>query len=236
MNPIQITARLAGLFYLLQIPLGVFGILYVSKVLLVPGDVAATAANILAHEFLYRLSMVSTIICALITIVTALYLYRVLKPVNKSYAATMVICTLVVAPISMLNELNHVAILLLLKTPEYLTVFTEKQVQILLSVFFGLHEYGIHIVDMFFGLWLFPMGYLVLKSNYFPKIIGLLLIAASFGYLADFVSFFAFPGFSVVFSEYTFIGEAMMVLWLLVKGVNVERWEKHVRDSILTRA
>jgi hypothetical protein len=229
-SPVK-TARIAGFLYLLQIPLAVFGILFVPKALVVPGDETATASNILANEFLFRLSIVSALLAALVTVGTALFLYKVLKPVSKSYAALMVICTLVVAPISMLNELNHVAILLLLKNPESSTVFATSQVQTAVSVFLDLHKYGIQIVGIFFGLWLLPMGFLVFKSNYIPKIIGVFLIITCAGYLADFFIFFLFPGFGVVISEYTWLGEVMMVVWLLVKGVNVKQWEKHALES-----
>lgn len=133
LNPNR-TARIAGFLYLLQIPLGVFGILYVPKALMVPGDAAATASNILTNEFLFRLSSVSAILTALVTAVTALFLCKVLEPVHKNYARLMVLCTLVVIPISMLNELNHVAVLLLLKDPQYFTTFTASQLQTMVSV------------------------------------------------------------------------------------------------------
>lgn len=230
MNPNK-TARIAGFLYLLLIPLGVFGLLYVPNALMVPGDAAATAGNILANELLFRLSMVSAILVALVNIVVALYLYELLKPINKNYAALMVICTLVAAPIVMLNELNHVAVLLLLKRPDYLAIFTPSQLQALLSVFLDLHKYGLQVAGIFWGLWLLPMGYLVFKSNYIPKIIGILLIIGCFGYLIDFVTFFVFPNFGVVISEYTFLGEVLMVFWLLIKGVNVEQWEKCALES-----
>jgi hypothetical protein len=222
-SSIKTTARIAGFLYLLQIPLCVFGILYVPKALLVPGDAAATAGNILDHELLFRLSIVSAILGALDTVFTALFLYKVLKAVNKNYAQLMVIFTLIVAPIAMLNELNQAAILLLLNGTDYLTVFTTAQVQTLVSVFLDLHKYGIQIAGLFWGLWLLPMGYLVFKSNYIPKIIGVLLIIGCAGYLIDFATFFIFPGFGVVISEYTFLGEVLMVFWLLIKGVNVKR-------------
>lgn len=225
------TARTAGFLYLLQIPLGVFGILYIPKALVVLGDAAATANNILAHEFLFRLSMVSAILAALVTVVTALFLYKVLKPVHKNYARLMVICTLVVAPISMLNELNHVAVLLLLNSPEIITIFTTSQLHTLMSVFLEVQEYGIQIVGIFFGLWLLPMGYLVYKSGYIPKIIGVFLMITCLGYLIDFVTFFLFPNFGLIISEYAWLGEVMMVSWLLIKGINVEQWEKRALES-----
>ena len=220
------TARIAGFLYLLQIPLGVFGIVYVPKALIVPGNVMATASNILANEFVFRLSIVSAILAVMVTVATALFLYKVLKPVNNNYAMLMVICTLVVAPISMLNELNQVAVLLFLKSPEYMAMFTTSQLRTFVSVFLDLHKYGLQIAGIFFGLWLLPMGYLVFKSNFIPKIIGVFLMITCLGYLADFFAFFLFPNFGIVISEYTWLGEVLMAFWLLIKGINVEKFEK----------
>lgn len=230
MNPNK-TARIAGALYFLLIPLGVFGLLYVPNALVVPGDVAATASRILANESLFRLSIVSAILVPLVNIVVALFLYQLLKPVNQNHAVLMVIFTLAAAPIAMLNELNHVAVLLLLNGPEYLAVFTTSQLQALVPVFLDLHKYGIQIAGIFWGLWLLPMGYLVFKSNYIPKIIGVLLMIGCVGYLIDFFIFFLFPNVDVVISEFTFLGEVLMVLWLLIKGVNVEQWGKRALES-----
>ena len=225
------TARIAGFLYLLLAPLGVFGLLYVPNALMVPGDAAATASKILTNESLFRLSMVSAILVPLVNIVVALFLYKLLKPVNQNHAVLMVIFTLVAAPIAMLNELNQVAVLLLLKGPEYLTVFTTSQLQALVLVFLDLREYGIQIAGIFWGLWLLPMGYLVFKSNYIPKTIGVLLIIGCLGYVIDFFIFFLFPNVDVVISEFTFLGEILMIFWLLIKGVNVEQWEKRALES-----
>ena len=231
-NSIKTTARIAGFLYLLQIPLGVFGILYVPKVLMVTGNMAKTASNILANEFLFRLSIVSAILCALVTIGTAIFIYKVLKPINNNYAKMIVIFTLIVAPITMLNELNQVAVLLLLKSPEYASIFSASQIQTLISMFLDLHKYGIQIAGIFYGFWLLPMGYLVIKSNYIPKIIGALLIVTCLGYLLDFTTFFLYPNFGIIISEYTWLGEVLMVLWLLLKGVNVEQFEKRNKEFI----
>ena len=190
---IKTTARIAGFLYLLQIPLGVFGIVYVPKVLMVAGNMAQTASNILANEFLFRLSIVSAILCALVTIATAAYIYKVLKPVNKNCAKWILLFTLIVAPISMLNELNNIAVLLFLKNPEYAGTFTSGQLHNLVCVFLDLHQYGLQIIGIFFGLWLLPMGYLVFKSTYIPKVIGVFLIVTCLGYLIDFTTFFLFP-------------------------------------------
>jgi hypothetical protein len=232
MTSIKTTARTAGILYLLQIPLGVFGVLYVPKTLLVAGNMTATASNILANEFIFRLSIVSAILCALVTIATALYIYKVLKFVNENYAKWILLFALLAAPISMLNELNSIAVLLLLKSHEYATIFTHSQLHSLVSVFLDLHKYGHQLVGIFFGLWLFPMGYLVFKSTYIPKIIGAFLIVTCLGYLIDFSTFFLYPDFGIIISEYTWAGEVLMVLWLLIKGVNVEKFEKWNQESL----
>lgn len=218
MNTNKNTARIAGLLYLLQIPLGIFGIMYIPKFLVVPGNTPATISNILANEFLFRLSMVSAILCALVTVLTAVLISNVLKPINKTWAKAITLFAALAAPISMLNELNDVAVLLLVKNYSGVSGYSENQVQSLLSLFLELHKHGMQIIGIFFGLWLFPMGYLIIKSNYIPKIIGILLLVTCCGYLIDFIAFFLFPGFKIVLSEFTWLGEVLMVLWLLIKG------------------
>jgi hypothetical protein len=195
------------------------------------GDTAAAVSNILANEFLFRLSIVSTIICAILTIATALYIYKVLKFVNENHAKWIVLFALIAAPISMLNELNSVAVLLLLKSPEFSTLFTQSQLHSFISIILDLHKYGYQIVGIFFGFWLLPMGVLVYKSTYIPKFIGVLLIVTCLGYLIDFVTFFLYPKFGIIISEYTWAGEVLMVLWLLIKGVNIEKFEKWIQES-----
>ena len=230
MNPNK-TARIAGFLYLLLMLFGAFGLLYAPNALVVQGDAVVTANNIMANEFLFRLRIVSTLISQVVNIFLVIFLYKLLKPVNKNYAALMVIFILVAVPIAMLSVLNKVAVLLLLSGAGYLAVFATNQLQALVPVFLDLHEYGMSIAGIFWGLWLFPMGYLVFKSNYIPKIIGVLLIIGGMGYLVDFVTFFVFPTFGVVLSEYAFLGEVLMVFWLLIKGVNVEQWEKRALES-----
>ena len=218
------TARIAGFLYLLLVPLGVLGIIYVPSTLIVPGDVAATAGNIMANEALFRLSIVSALLVQVVNIFVVLFLYKLLKPVNKNMARLMVIFILLGAPIAMLNELNQAAALLLLNSADPLSALT--------TMFLDLHQYGIQIAGIFWGLWLFPMGYLVFKSNYIPKIIGVLLMIGCFGYLVDSFVFFLFPDFGVAISQFTFIGELLLPLWLVIKGVNVEQWEKSVLESV----
>jgi len=128
--------------------------------------------------------------------------------------------------------LNQIAVLLLLSGADYLTVFSADQLDALVLLFLNLHEAGFEIIaQIFFGLWLLPQGLLVYKSGFLPRILAVLLMIATFGYLIDVVTFFLFPDFDVNIAQFTFIGEVTMLLWLLIKGVNVEQWEKRVLDS-----
>ena len=224
------TARVAGLLYLSLVPLSLFGMLFVSP-LLVPGDAATTAKNILASETLFRLSSVIALIVQLVNILVVLALYRLLNRVNKTMAVLMVVFFLAGVPIAMFNELNYFAIPLLLNGADYLTLFTANQVQALVSLFLDLHQHGLFIAGIFWGLWLFPMGYLVFKSGFLPRILGVLLMIGCLGYLVDSFSAFLLPTYEVKIAMFTFWGEVLFPLWLLIKGVNVEQWEKRAREA-----
>ena len=210
---------------------GLFSIIYVPITLIVVEDAAATASNILANESLFRMGIAGSLITQLIFIFVVLVLYKLLKPVNKNHALLMVIFALVGVPIAMLNELNQFAALLLSSGADYLTVFTADQLQALVPLFLDLHEHGINIAGIFWGLWLFPIGYLVFKSGYIPRILGVLLIIGCFGYLIDSVLFSLFPSVDVTIGMFTWWGEILFPLWLLIKGVNVKQWEKHTLES-----
>jgi hypothetical protein len=219
-----IYARVAGLLYLL--PLAPFSLLYVPSRLVVPGDAAATASNIMASESLFRLGIVSNLLSQICMIFVSLLLYQLLKPVNKTMAVLMVIFNLLGVPIVMLNELNRLAVLLLLHGADALTVFTPAQLHARVPLFLDLHTLGLNIAGMFWGLWLFPMGYLVFKSGFLPRIIGVLLMIGCFGYLIQSLAAFLLPNLDVNIILFTSWGELLLALWLLIKGVNVERWEK----------
>ncbi len=223
------TARLAGFLYLLAIGFTMISVTTNSN-LIVPGDAVTTANNIMANEFQFRLGFLSELIAYMIYIFLAPTLYKLLKSVNKTHAVYMVILVLVSVPIAMLNMLNQFAALLLLNGADYLTAFTADQLQALVMFFIDMLDNGVYIAYGFWGLWLFPMGYLAFKSGFIPKILGVLLMIACFGYLIDFVTLFLFPNF-VEIRFFTFIGEPLFALWLLIKGVNVEQWEKHALES-----
>jgi len=223
-----IYARVAGFLYLLVVPLGIFS-LYVSSRLIAPGDARTTANTIMASESLFRLGMVSDLLAPLVLIFVVLFLYKLLKPVNKNMAWLMVIFLLLGVPIALLSKLNQFAALLLLSGADYLTVFTTEQLQALALLFLHLHDRGGTIAFIFWGLWLFPLGYLVFKSGFFPRILGVLLMISCFGYLIN--SFAIFLDYNVNTGLFGALGEVLFILWLLIKGVNVEQWKKQALES-----
>ena len=224
------TARIAGLLYLPPWFLSLLAMI-LRQSLIVPGDAAATATKIMASESLFRLSMVMDLVVQVVFVWLVLVLYKLLKSVNKNHALLMVILFLVSVPIAMLNMLNQSVVLLLLNGADYLTAFTTDQVQALVPIFLNLHEHGIMIAYIFWGLWLFPLGYLVFKSGFLPRILGIYLMISCFGYLVDFSAFFLLSNSGVAINMLTGWAELLLCLWLLIKGVNVEQWKKRALES-----
>ena len=218
------TARLAGGLYLAMAPFGFFGILYVPSVLVVPGDAATTARNIMASEWLFRSGTVSHLIGQIIFIFLGLALYRLLKPVHKDLAVLMVILVLLGIPIAFLNEVNHLAVLRLLSSADD-GAFTSTQLQAQAMLFLDIRRSGILVNQVFWGLWLLPLGVLIFRSGFLPKLLGILLVIGGVGYLIDSVTQLLFPSLPTI-SQFTFIGELLLPLWLLIKGVNVARWQE----------
>lgn len=225
------TARLTGLLYLALVPLGFFGI-YVSSSLVVPGDAARTAGNILASESLFRLGIVAALLVQVVNLFVALLLNWLLKPVSKWMARLMVIFLALGIPIAMLNELNQFAVLALLHGASSGAALASDQVRALVSLFLDLHQLGISIAGIFWGLWLFPMGYLVFRSGFLPKILGILLVIGCLGYLVDSFAAFLAPNLGLNLAIFTFWGEVLLPLWLLIKGVDIERWKARSLESV----
>ncbi|HLV97473.1 MAG TPA: DUF4386 domain-containing protein [Ktedonobacterales bacterium] len=230
MHSSKMTARMAGVLYLIGSVTGVFGILY-GPSLMVPGDAGATARNILASELLFRLSIVSALLDQIIFLLVVLALYQVLKVVNQNIAVLMVIFLLLSIPIAMLNELNNGAVLFLLSGADSLKIFTAEQRLALVPFFLDLHALGLNIAFLVGAPWFFPMGYLVFKSGFLPRILGVLLIMNGLGYLIDSFAALLLPDLHVNLVLFTGWVEVAFALWLLMRGVNVEQWEKRARTS-----
>lgn len=224
-----VRARIAGALYLFANLFAPFTLLYLPSRFIVRGDAAATAGNIIASETLFRFGIVGNLFTFIANIFLAMALYQLLKVVNRNIASLMVILFLAGVPIAMLNELNQLAVLQLLSGAGYLKAYPTEQLQALAYLLLWLHSRGLLMAHIFFGLWLFPMGYLVFKSGFIAKIVGVLLAIAGLGYVVQ--SFAAFLGYNVNLILVTGWGELVFLLWLLIKGVNVEQWEKRALES-----
>ena len=221
MNPRKGTARTAGLLYLLLAVTGGFSMLYVPS-LIVPGDAAATAANIAANESLFRLGIFSGLISQVVFVLLVLALYALFRGVSKGYSSVMVALVVAAAPVAFLNMLNQVAALHMLGGAAYLTAFAPGQVNALMMLFLDLHGHGLLIVELFWGLWLLPLGLLVIRSGFIPRMIGALLIIGFAGYLLDFATRLLLPEYTAIVSPIAGVskfGELAIILWLLIKGV-----------------
>jgi hypothetical protein len=215
------TARLAGLFYLGLVLTGIFNLVYVPSQLVVWGDAAITANNILNSEFLFRLGNVVGIISYIIFLILPFILYKLFESVNRTYAVLMVVLAVVSVPISLFNMINKVDILTLLSGAEYLNGLETEQIHTQVMLLLKSYNNGISVVQVFWGLWLFPFGYLAFKSGYLPKIFGVLLMIGCFGYLVKFFGYHLFPnidipGFVGIPGS---LGEIGICLWLLIMGV-----------------
>src|SRR5882762_1598234 len=198
MNSTKKTARLAGLLYLVNGVTGFFSIIYVPSRLIVSDNAAATANNILASERLFRLGVVSELTCAAEFVFLLWVLYRLLGPVNKTHASLMVILGLLQIPIMFVNVLNEIAALALLRGADFLSVFDKARLDAMAMLFLNLHSEGFGVAGIFWGLWLFPFGILVFRSGFLPRILGVLLIAVCFGYLADSLTPLLLPSYEDV--------------------------------------
>ncbi len=216
------TARLAGALYLILIPLGFFWFMYVPSAIIVDGDMAATLDNVNASEFLFRLGISSGLAMNAVGIVLALVLYKLFRPVREYTAMAMLTLLLVGATCALMSEVGKAAALALSQS-DAADVFSAEQLEYAVGMLFDLHLAGTNIASLFWGLWLFPLGFLVIKSGYMPVILGILLIIAGVGYVIDSFVYFLTPDFGFIFSDFTFWGEVTFTLWLLIKGVREEK-------------
>jgi len=224
MHPTVKAARIAGAIYLSLVLIAPFAMLYVPGKLIVRGNAAATADNILAHETMFRLSILGDLIGHVIFICLAIALYRLLSNVNKTWAMLMVAFVLVSAAVGFLNALNNVAAVILFRGGEFLDVLGKSQRDALAMLFVRLHSQGEFISEIFWGVWLFPFGLLVYRSGFLPRLLGLWLIIACFAWIALSITALFFPlHYEAAFRwlQPAFFAEMAIMLWLLIRGANV---------------
>lgn len=231
----QIYARIGGVLYLIIIVLGAVGELFIRGRVVVPGDAMATAANLKAMESLWRFGIASELFLGICTITFSLILYVLLRPVNKDLALLATFFGLVAVAVEVAYSLQLVEALFPLGNAAYLEAFTPEQLYALVSLSLRAHANGFGIALLFFGCFFPIAGYLIFKSGYFPKAIGILYLIPGLSYLTSSFALILAPTFAdryyFVMAGPALIGEASLCLWLLVKGVNVQQWKKQVGVS-----
>ena len=228
MHPTDKAARVAGAVYLSMVLTAPFSLLYVPGKLIVRGNASATAENILAHETMFRLSIIADLVTSVIFICLGIALYRLLSGVNKTWAMLMVAFVLISSAVGFLDTLNNVAALILFGGADFLSVFEKPQLNALGYLFIRLHSQGIFMNELFWGLWLFPFGLLVFRSGFLPRLIGVWLMINCFGYVALSVVGLMFPTYynaAFRWAQPVLFGELAIMLWLLIKGAKVPSLE-----------
>jgi hypothetical protein len=231
----QLYAKVAGIIWLIVAIMAPFAEFFVRQGLIVPGNVAVTANNIVASQSLFRAGFASDLVVFVIEVALAAVLFVLFRPVSPILALVMSFARLAMVTILGLNLLNMFTALQLLTSPEYAAAFDQGQLQALAYVFLNAQSYGYALGMAFFGLHLGILGYLVYRSGFLPRILGILMVVSALGYLADSFTGFLVPQYAdtlgVVVVVTALIGELPLTLWLLIKGVNVERWHQRAAAS-----
>lgn len=222
-NSLKKTARIAGLLYLGVVLTGIFTLMYVPSKLFVADNASLIYQNIASSQSLLRFGIVGGLLCYTFFLFLPLVLYKLLKPVNENYAKLMVLFAVLSVPIFFLNVQNLFSILSLINEGQSKFGLTSEQTQSQVMLCLNKYDNGMRIVHIFSGLWLLPFGYLVYKSGFLPKILGILLMLGCFGYLINFIgntliSDYSKLGLSSYISLPASIGEIGICLWLLVMG------------------
>lgn len=228
-------ARTAGVLYLLIIVLGAFAEGFVTNSLVVSGNAAATAHNLLASPGLWRLGVAGDFIVVLCAVPLLWIEYLLLRPVNRQLVLLAVFFNLVSLAVEAVSKLFLLVVVPTLGDADYLRAFEPQQLQTLATLALKSHDVAFNIALIFFGFTCLVNGYLIFKSGYFPKLIGVLMQIAGASYLiACFAALFA-PTFADLIVPAILlpplIGESSFCLWLLVKGVNITKWKERVSDG-----
>ena len=222
MSSIKHQARVAGFLYLLVAVSAPIGLLLVPGKLIVPKDATATADNLRAMGGLLRLGIASELFHQALGVFLVLALYRLFRAVNETHAKQMVILgALVSVPIMFVNVLNEIAAQVLASGAEFLSALEQGQRDALASLFLHLHGEGIAVASVFWGLWLFPFGLLVLRSGFIPRVLGVLLILAGVGNVASAFATLVLPPYAEVVSRVALplqLLEIPMMFWLAIWG------------------
>jgi hypothetical protein len=219
-------ARMAGVFQLLEAITAACPGVFILDRLVVPGNAAVTAANILGHERLLWLGFASLLIGVACHIAWALLMYELLKPVNRSVSLLAAFVVLVCCGMQAIASLFYLAPLLILQGASSLSAFTAEQLQALALMFVKLNNYANDIDLVFFGLWCILTGYLIFRSTFLPRILGVLLAIGGLGWVTYLYPPLAYHLFIPYIAAASALGEIPLELWLIVMGLNVQRWQE----------
>lgn len=222
MESLKKTARIAGLLYLLVAFTGPFVLIYVPGKLFVPGDATATANNILAHETLFRAYIALGIVGELLFVSVVLLLYQLLKGVNRQLATVMVILIMIDVPLAFLSIANQIATLTFVRGADFLAVFDKPQRDALATLLINIERQGVLVSEVFWGLWLLPLGVLVYRSGFIPRLLGVWLFINGIAYVIMSFTGILLPELLDIVKKITFpilFGELALTLWLLIVGV-----------------
>jgi len=218
---IQSSARIAGLLYLIYIVVHIFADVIGRSGIIVYGDAARTTGKIMASAWQFRIGFMLDLFAAVLFLLTAWALYMLLRPVNKNLALLFLLLNLGGVAIQCVSDLFLPASQWLLSSADYAQAFKSDQLQVLAMSFLHLNKMGFMIAQIFYGAWLFPLGYLVYKSGFLPRILGIVLMIHCAFWLMTSLQFFLFPDFhAITYVSYPlgFIAEFGLTLWLLVMG------------------
>ena len=220
------TARTAGIFYLLIIVSGIFAEFFVRSSLIVPGEISLSVEHIIRSESLFRISIVGDVIMIISDIIVALLFYNLFKPVNKLFSLLAALFRFVQATILSVNLLNLFAVLSIIKQGSIPPVFEIQQLNELAGILLNLFENGYSLGLLFFGINCAIIGFLIIKSEFLPRVLGIMLLIASLGYLSDSfakILMTNYNAYKAVFELVVFIpaviAELSLCLWLIIKGV-----------------
>ena len=226
MTPTSKNARVAGFLYLLLVIIGPLRLIYIPRTLIVDGNATATAHNLATHEWLFRLGIATDLVGGTLLIFLALALYRLFEEVDRNHAVLVVILGGVMpAAIYFFNVVNDFAAQMLVRGGGFLSVFEKPQRDALAMLFLNLHDQEVVAAEIFWGLWLIPLGILVYRSRFLPRFLGVWLILGGLSYLALSFTGLLMPRYQdMVFriGSPARLGEIATMLWLLVMGARVQ--------------
>lgn len=230
--PVKSYARIAGALYLIIAVFGGFAIGYVPSVIVAAGDAAATAANLLANKDLFAMGVVADVVVMLTEIALSVMLFVLFRPTSPTLSLIAMVARLTMVVVMAVNLLVNIMPMALLSGADQLSGFASEQLQAMALLFFNGHQYGIYVWDMFFGFHLAVLGYLIFRSGYFPRLLGVGMLIGSPGYFLEglvkvtFVDNAALGVMIVGLLVVASLGELAFAFWLLIRGLNVTAWNK----------